>query len=72
MTFSAIEIEKIRAELPRGSLKKLAAQLGLSEKSIGRALKSESKNDDVIIAAAEMVASHKDKVKSAKDTIAAL
>lgn len=66
------ELNKLRLALPKGSRAILAEKMGLSEGYINLVLNGYRNNEMVIIAAAEIVSEHKQKMKEATDFIQTL
>jgi hypothetical protein len=66
------ELYKLRAALPKGSRAILAEKFGLTEGYINLVLTGHRNNEKVIIAAAEMVSEHKQKLKEATEFIQTL
>lgn len=62
----------LRKALPKGSKAIIAQKMGLSEGYINLVLQGHRKNDQVIIAAAEIVSEHKKKLNEAVEFVSSL
>ena len=72
MPYTAIELEKVRSELPKRSAQKIAQRTGFAVGTVRNVLSGFSNNDAIIVSAIEIIAESKQLVESTKKTIAAL
>lgn len=66
MVFSQEELQQIKSKLPRGYSKTLARKFKLTPKSIGRILKGDQNNNEVVIAAFTLADEHQQKLTETK------
>lgn len=66
---TALELIKLRKALPKGSRAELAEKLDLSEGYINLVLTGHRKNEKLLIAAAEIVSEHRQKLKEMTEFI---
>lgn len=69
---STKEIQTIRKKLPHGGIKKIAESIGKDQSTVSRVLNGEFTNDEIIVAAIELIELSKEKNASIKDRISAL
>ena len=69
MAFTNEELQKIKADLPRGAQRKLAVQFDLSYGAIRNILAGNHNNDEVVLAAFEMGREYRQKLEQAKKTL---
>jgi DNA transposition AAA+ family ATPase len=66
------ELNKLRKALPKGSFKKIAEKVGLSEAGVGQVLKGKFNNTNVINEAINLLAEHKKAKKEISKRLAKL
>jgi len=71
MPFTEEELQKIKADLPRGASITLAEKFKLNPKSIRRILSGHSNNEAVILAAFEIAKDHQAKIQQTKEALSA-
>lgn len=66
------ELRKIRENLPKGGREILAERFGCSTGHINNVLLGNRSNEKILIAAAEIITSHKDAMQKAAEIVSAL
>lgn len=66
------ELKKIRENLPRGGREVLAVRFGCSVGHINNVLSGQRINESILIAAADMIANHKEALQKAAEIVSAL
>jgi hypothetical protein len=72
MSFTKAELEKLKAELPRGATKEIGEKLGFKQNTVSQVLNGTRDNMAVILLALEVARKHQQQITLAKKAITEL